>query len=48
MAISWRFNTKKEALKKLGCLKKPDTYEIIQSRRADGKFTKGWVLRKRK
>lgn len=44
---SWYFDTKKEALKKKNSLKNPDTYELVQNRE-NGKFAKGWILRKRK
>lgn len=46
-AKSWKFDTKKEAIKKQGSLKNPDTYEVVQNRE-NGKITKGWVVRKRK
>ena len=45
---SWQFATKAEALKKLAFLKGQETYEVVQNRLADGRITKGWVLRKRK
>lgn len=46
-AISLIFATKKEAVGELMGLRNTDDYEIVQNR-ANGKITKGWVLRKRK
>ena len=43
----WKFDTKKEALKKQAFLKNPDTYEVVRNRE-NGRFAKGWVVRKRK
>jgi len=44
---TWKFDTKKEALKKLEFLKNKDTYEAVQNRE-NGKITKGWIVQKRK
>ena len=44
---TWKFDTKKEALKKLEFLKNPDTYEVVQNRE-NGKIAKGWIVQKRK
>ena len=45
---SWKFNTKKEAIEKLGSLKNPDTYEVVRNRDKNGAFANGWILRKRR
>jgi hypothetical protein len=41
----WKFGTKKEALAKMATLKKPEAYVIVKNRE-NGKFIKGWTLKK--
>ena len=42
----WKFQKRKEAVKKLKTLKDPELYHIRMNRAADGKFLGGWVLEK--
>jgi hypothetical protein len=41
----WKFDTRLEAAEKLVTLKKPETYIIVKNRK-NGKFAKGWTLKK--